>query len=31
MNVAEQFTGRPGAYVSRKDTVKGFKMILSES
>ena len=26
--VAETFTGRPGAYVSREDTVKGFKAIL---
>jgi F-type H+/Na+-transporting ATPase subunit beta len=26
--VAEQFTGTPGVYVSREDTVKGFKMIL---
>ncbi len=26
--VAEQFTGNPGVYVSRDDTVKGFKMIL---
>ncbi|HEX7589146.1 MAG TPA: F0F1 ATP synthase subunit beta [Anaerolineae bacterium] len=28
MRVAEVFTGRPGAYVSIKDTVRGFKMIL---
>lgn len=28
MAVAEPFTGRPGKYVSRKDTVKGFKEIL---
>jgi len=27
-NVAEAFTGRPGKYVKRSDTVKGFKMIL---
>lgn len=27
--VAEQFTGRPGQYVSREDTVKGFKAILA--
>lgn len=27
--VAEQFTGAPGAYVSRAETVKGFKEILS--
>ncbi len=27
-HVAEQFTGNPGAYVSLKDTVRGFKMIL---
>lgn len=26
--VAEQFTGTPGKYVKREDTVKGFKMIL---
>lgn len=26
--VAETFTGRPGKYVSRKDTVRGFKEIL---
>ncbi len=28
MSVAEPFTGRPGKYVSVKDTVKGFKEIL---
>ncbi|MCL4396438.1 MAG: F0F1 ATP synthase subunit beta [Chloroflexi bacterium] len=28
MRVAEVFTGRPGAYVSIKETVRGFKMIL---
>lgn len=28
MSVAEPFTGRPGKYVARKDTVKGFKEIL---
>ena len=27
-NVAEQFTGRPGAYVELKDTVRGFREIL---
>ncbi|MDO8462790.1 MAG: F0F1 ATP synthase subunit beta [bacterium] len=27
--VAETFTGTPGAYVKREDTVKGFKMILN--
>ena len=27
-SVAEVFTGQPGAYVSRKDTVQGFKAIL---
>lgn len=27
-NVAEVFTGRPGKYVSRKDTVRGFKEII---
>jgi len=26
--VAEQFTGRPGRYVERDDTVRGFKEIL---
>lgn len=26
--VAEQFTGRPGVYVKREDTVRGFRMIL---
>ncbi|MEJ6951271.1 F0F1 ATP synthase subunit beta [Natronospora cellulosivora (SeqCode)] len=26
--VAEQFTGKPGSYVSLKDTIKGFKEIL---
>ncbi len=29
MRVAEVFTGRPGVYVSIKDTVRGFKMILN--
>lgn len=29
MHVAEQFTGRKGAYVTIKDTIKGFKKILS--
>jgi F-type H+-transporting ATPase subunit beta len=28
-HVAEVFTGSPGKYVSLKDTIKGFKMILS--
>jgi len=28
-SVAEVFTGSPGAYVSRQDTVRGFKAILS--
>jgi F-type H+/Na+-transporting ATPase subunit beta len=28
MYVAEQFTGREGRYVSAKDTVRGFRMIL---
>ena len=28
-NVAEQFTGRKGAYVSREETVNGFAKILS--
>jgi len=28
MFVAEQFTGRPGRYVSIQDTVHGFKEIL---
>jgi F-type H+-transporting ATPase subunit beta len=28
MFVAEQFTGRPGRYVSIRETVRGFKMIL---
>jgi F-type H+-transporting ATPase subunit beta len=28
MRVAEAFTGRPGVYVSIKETVRGFKMIL---
>ncbi len=28
MRVAEVFTGRPGAYVPIKETVRGFKMIL---
>ena len=28
-HVAEQFTGRPGAFVSIEDTIKGFKMILN--
>ncbi|HPK01048.1 MAG TPA: F0F1 ATP synthase subunit beta [Candidatus Sumerlaeota bacterium] len=27
-HVAEAFTGRPGAYVKREDTVRGFKMIV---
>ena len=27
-HVAEAFTGRPGAYVKREDTVKGFRMII---
>lgn len=27
-HVAEQFTGRPGAFVAIEDTIKGFKMIL---
>lgn len=27
-HVAEQFTGSPGVYVSREDTIKGFKEIL---
>ena len=27
-SVAEAFTGRPGKYVSRKDTVKGFQEII---
>lgn len=27
--VAEQFTGRPGAFVDIKDTIKGFKMIMN--
>ena len=27
--VAEVFTGSPGKYVSLKDTIKGFKMIVS--
>ncbi len=27
-HVAEQFTGTPGTYVSLKDSIKGFKMIL---
>lgn len=29
MSVAEPFTGRPGKYVSMKDTVKGFQEILN--
>jgi F-type H+-transporting ATPase subunit beta len=29
MNVAEQFTGRPGRYVKVSDTIKGFTRILS--
>ena len=28
-HVAEQFTGRPGAFVAIEDTIKGFKMIMS--
>jgi F-type H+-transporting ATPase subunit beta len=28
-HVAEVFTGRPGKYVSLKDTVEGFKQILA--
>jgi F0F1-type ATP synthase beta subunit len=28
MNVAEPFTGRPGRYVKREDTIRGFKEIL---
>lgn len=28
-HVAEAFTGRPGAYVSIKDTIRGFKMIVN--
>ena len=28
-HVAEVFTGSPGKYVSLKDTIKGFKMIVS--
>ncbi len=28
MNVAEQFTGRQGAYVPREETVRGFRLIL---
>jgi F-type H+-transporting ATPase subunit beta len=31
MRVAEAFTGRPGAYVPVKETVRGFKMILDGS
>ena len=27
-SVAEQFTGRPGKYVKREDTIKGFKEII---
>jgi F-type H+-transporting ATPase subunit beta len=27
--VAEVFTGSPGKYVSLKDTIKGFKMIVN--
>jgi F-type H+-transporting ATPase subunit beta len=27
--VAEVFTGSPGKYVTLKDTIKGFKMIVS--
>ncbi len=27
--VAEQFTGTPGVYVKREDTVKGFQMIVA--
>lgn len=29
MRVAETFTGRPGKYVSVKETIRGFKMILN--
>jgi F-type H+-transporting ATPase subunit beta len=29
LHVAEQFTGRPGAFVRIEDTIKGFKMIMS--
>lgn len=29
MNVAEQFTGRPGKYVTLKDTIEGFSKLLS--
>ncbi len=28
MHVAEQFTGRPGVYVPREETVRGFRLIL---
>ena len=28
-HVAEQFTGRPGAFVAIEDTIKGFKMIMN--
>jgi F-type H+-transporting ATPase subunit beta len=28
-HVAEQFTGRPGAFVAIEDTIKGFKMIIN--
>jgi F-type H+-transporting ATPase subunit beta len=28
-HVAEVFTGSPGKYVSLKDTIKGFKMIVN--
>jgi F-type H+-transporting ATPase subunit beta len=28
-HVAEQFTGRPGAFVSIEDTIRGFRMILN--
>lgn len=28
-HVAEQFTGRPGAFVSIEDTIKGFRMIMN--
>ena len=28
MNVAEQFTGKPGRFVPLKDTIRSFKMIV---